>query len=57
MGFLVPYSFKAVYFDGPYILPHYLTLVFQKTVKRVTRTIINGGGAFTLHVYPDGFWL
>ena len=56
MVFLVPYSFKAVYFDEPYILPHYLTLVFQKTVKRATQIIINGDDAFTLHVYPDGFW-
>ena len=57
--FLGPYTFRpgrSFYFEGPSILPGILTAVFQRTVKRATRTIINGDGAFTLHACPDGFW-
>ena len=44
------------YFEGPYISPDNLTAVFQRTVKRGIRTIINGDVVFTLHACPDGFW-
>ena len=34
----------------------FLTVTFQKIVRKATRTITNGDVVFTLHVCPDGFW-
>ena len=51
--------FRTIYFQNrsrPFISSLNLTVQFQRTAKRATRTIINGDAAFTLHVYPDGFW-
>ena len=33
-----------------------LTVIFQKIVRKATRTITNGDVVFILHVCPDGFW-
>ena len=34
----------------------FLTVTFQKIVRKATRTITNGDVVFTLHVCRDGFW-